>query len=138
SLLVIALVLAAFAWFVYGVFALGWDFTQMAALFFLMGVVAGIAGGLGVAGTSAAFVDGFRGMAYAALLIGFARAITVVLAEGKIVDTIVHGLFMPLAGLPVLASAAGMMGVHTALHFRCPASAARRCLRCRCSFRSPI
>src|SRR3989442_8358113 len=38
-------------------------------------------------------VAGFRSMAYAALLIGFARAIFVTLEEGRIVDTIVHGLF---------------------------------------------
>src|SRR5256885_12267562 len=42
-------------------------------------------------GTAAAFVAGFRAMAYAALLIGFARAIFVTLEEGRIVDTIVQG-----------------------------------------------
>ena len=40
-------------------------------------------------------------MAFAALLVGFARGIYVVLNEGHIVDTIVHGLFTPIAGLPV-------------------------------------
>lgn len=120
SVVILLLVLAAFAVFVYGVFRLGWDFTQMAALFFLMGVAAGIAGGLGVGGTAESFVDGFRAMAYAGLLIGFARAISVVLEQGKVVDTIVHGLFTPLESLPVLASAAGMMVVQTAVHVPVP------------------
>ena len=40
-------------------------------------------------------------MAFAALLIGFARAIFVVLEEGQVVDTLVSGLFAPLGHLPV-------------------------------------
>ncbi len=74
---VLALVLVTFAIFVYGVAGLQWDFNQEAALFFGMGIAVGIIGGLGVAGTADAFVDGFRSMAYAALLIGFARSISV-------------------------------------------------------------
>ena len=120
SAVVLAIVLATFAVFVYGVFRLGWDFTQMAALFFVMGVVAGLVGGLGLTGATESFVEGLRSMAFAALLIGFARAITVVLAQGKIIDTIVHGLSEPLGALPVLASAAGMMAVHTAIHVPVP------------------
>ena len=56
-----------------------------------MGVVAGLIGGLGITGTAEGFVNGFRAIAYAALLIGFARAIYVVMDEGNIVDTIVYG-----------------------------------------------
>jgi len=118
--LVLALVLASFAVFLYGVLALGWDFDQMAALFFAMGILAGVIGGLGVARTAEAMVDGFRDMAFAALLIGFARAIFVVLDQGRVVDTIVYGLSAPLAHLPVLLSALGMMAAHTAIHVPVP------------------
>jgi uncharacterized ion transporter superfamily protein YfcC len=120
STIVLLTVLATFAVFVYGVFALGWDFPQMSALFFVMGIVAGLVGGLGITGTTEAFVDGFRGMAYAALLIGFARAISVVLEQGSVVDTIVYGLFTPLAHLPLLASAFGMVALQALLHFPVP------------------
>jgi len=101
---VLALVLVTFAALVFGALRLGWGFSEMAALFFAMGVVAGLVGGLGVGGTADALVAGFRSMAYAALLIGFARAIFVTLEEGRIVDTIVHGLFTPVAQLPVARS----------------------------------
>ncbi len=59
-------------------------------------------------------------MAFAAMLIGFARAIYVVLDQGLIVDTIVYGLFTPIANLPVALSAIGMMVVHTAVHVPVP------------------
>jgi uncharacterized ion transporter superfamily protein YfcC len=117
---VLLLVLASFAALVIGVLRSGWGFNEMAALFFVMGVIAGLVGGLGVGGTAEAFVAGFRAMAYAALLIGVARAIFVTLEQGRIVDTIVHGLFAPLAGLPLTLAALGMMVVHTLIHVPVP------------------
>ena len=117
---VLGLVLVAFAALVAGVLRLGWGFDEMAALFFAMGVIAGLAGGLGVGGTAEAFVAGFRSMAYAALLIGFARAIFVTLEQGRIVDTIVHGLFAPVAQLPLALAALGMMVVHALVHVPVP------------------
>ena len=125
---ILLVILLTFAVFVYGVFALGWDFSQMAAVFFVMGVVAGLMGGLGVGGTAESFVDGFRAMAYAGLLIGFARAITVVLQHGKIIDTVVNALFTPLEHVPVLASAGGMMVVHTLVHFPVPSASGQAVL----------
>jgi uncharacterized ion transporter superfamily protein YfcC len=117
---VLGLVLATFAALVVGVLRSGWGFNEMAALFFVMGVVAGLVGGLGVGGTAEAFVAGFRSMAYAALLIGFARAIFVTLEQGRIVDTIVHGLFAPVAALPLTLAALGMMVVHALVHVPVP------------------
>jgi len=117
---VLFIVLTAFAVFVYGVMRLGWDFDQMSALFFAMGVLAGLAGGLGFGGTARGFVNGFASMAYAAMLIGFARAIFVVLDQGRIIDTIVNALVMPLQNLPVALSALGMMAVQAAVHFPVP------------------
>src|SRR5207245_1901003 len=44
----------------------------------------------------------------------------VVLDAGRIVDTVVHGLFTPIAGLPLALSALAMMVVHTAVHVPVP------------------
>ncbi len=114
--IVLVLMVATFVVFVYGILQLGWDFDQMSALFFAMGVLAGLIGGLGASGTAQAFVTGFTSMAYAAMLIGFARAIFVVLDEGRIIDTIVFALVTPLQSLPVVLSALGMLVVQAAVH----------------------
>ena len=113
---VLVLVILTFVVFVYGVMRLGWDFDQMSALFFAMGVATGLIGGLGPGGTAQAFVTGFASMAYAAMLIGFARAIFVVLDQGRIIDTIVNALVTPLQSLPVTFSALGMLIVQAAVH----------------------
>jgi uncharacterized ion transporter superfamily protein YfcC len=42
--------------------------------------------------------------------------------EGSIVDTIVYGLFTPVANLPVTVSALAMMGLHTLVHLPMPVS----------------
>ena len=118
--IVLGLVIVAFAVFVFGVMRLGWDFDQMAALFFAMGLLSGISGGLGVGGTARGFVTGFASMAYAAMLIGFARAIFVVLNQGHIIDTIVNVLVAPLQNLPIALSALGMMLVQVAVHAPVP------------------
>lgn len=118
--IVLALVGVTFVVLIAGILRFGWDFDQMSALFFVMGAGAGLISGLGVSGTAAAFAEGFKSMAGAAMLIGFARAITLVLADGKILDTIVHGLFTPIASLPLATSAIAMVAVHAAIHVPVP------------------
>lgn len=125
---VLAVVLLAFVVFIVGVMRLGWDFDQMSAVFFVMGCAAGLIGRLGVEGTAEAFVEGFRSMAYAALLIGFARAIFVVLGDGHVVDTIVRGLFEPLAEFPASASALGMLAGHAVVHLPVPSTSGQAVL----------
>ncbi len=117
---IFALVLATFAVVVVGMMRWHWGFNELSAAFFIMGVIVGVLSGMKIRGTAEAYVRGFRSMAYAGLLIGFARAIYVVLQDGRIVDTIVHALFTPLEGLPVLASSIGMVAAQTAIHVPVP------------------
>ena len=118
--LVLAMVAVTFAVVVWGLLRAGWDFNRLSAAFFIMGVTVGIVSGMGFGGTASAFVRGFRDMAYAGLLIGFARAIYVVLDQGRIIDTIVHGVFLPIEGLPTLVSAFGMLVAQAAIHVPVP------------------
>ena len=120
DLAILGLVAATFALIVPGLALWHWGFNELSAAFFIMGVIVGGMAGMGLGGTAEAYVRGFRGMAYAGLLIGFARAIYVVLQDGRIIDTIVHAMFTPLEGLPVLASAFGMVAAHTAIHVPVP------------------
>ena len=105
---------------VWGLFTRDWGFNQLSALFFIMGTLAGVIGHLGLEGTAKAYAEGFREMAFAAIVVGFARAIFVVLNDGRVVDTIVHGLFTPIEQLPMALSALGMMVGHIAIHFPVP------------------
>ena len=120
SNLILLLVVVTFAIMGYGILELGWDFNQMSAVFFIMGLVAGLVGKLGLSGTAEAYIRGFKEMAFAGLLIGFARAIYVVLEDGLIIDSIVYGLFTPISELPVQLSAIGMLFAHIFMHVPVP------------------
>jgi uncharacterized ion transporter superfamily protein YfcC len=126
--LVLTLVAVTFAVAVWGMLWRGWDFNRLSATFFIMGLLVGLVSAMGVDGTVRAYVKGFREMAYAAILIGVARAISVVLAEGQIIDTIVHGLFQPLERLPALVSALGMTVAHAAVHVPVPSNSGQAVL----------
>jgi uncharacterized ion transporter superfamily protein YfcC len=102
-----------------GIF-LGWGLREFSAVFVLLAVVAGMCGGLGWRGTMQHFAEGLRRMALAASLIGFARAISVVLANGLILDTIANALFSPLRHLPQGMSAITMLVSETILAFPMP------------------
>jgi len=120
DVVIMLIVLATFGLYVWGALAREWGFNELGAIFFLLGIVAGLIGGLKLDGTARAYVEGFQEMAFAAMIIGIARAIYVVLAEGRIIDTIVFGLFQPLGDMPGSAAAVVMMAVHTVIHLPVP------------------
>jgi uncharacterized ion transporter superfamily protein YfcC len=122
---VLAATVAGFATFIFGVIRFGWGFEQMAGVFFGLGIVAGVLGGLGIEGTCAAFVDGFGSMSYAVLMIGVARGVFVVLDQGHVVDTIINFLVTPLAKLPVTLFAMGITIVQSLLTLPVPSSSGR-------------
>jgi uncharacterized ion transporter superfamily protein YfcC len=128
DVLVLAIVAATFAVAVWGMLGRGWDFNSLSATFFIMGLLVGLVSAMGVDGTVKAYVKGFREMAYAALLIGVARAISVVLAEGQIIDTLVYALFQPLEHLPALVSAIGMTVAHALVHVPVPSNSGQAVL----------
>ena len=61
-----------------------------------------------------------QSQAFAALLIGFARGIFVVLNDGHVIDTLVRALSTPLEGLPPAVAVAGMVGLQTLIHVPVP------------------
>lgn len=120
STVIMALVVAAFALLIYGMLRLNWGFNEITAEFFLLGIIAGIIGKLGLNGTSEAFIEGIREMSFAALIMGLANSISLVLKEGMIIDSIIYGLFLPMQYLPASLSAVSMMISQAVLHIPVP------------------
>ena len=105
---------------VYGLLRLGWGFNEMTAEFFVLGIVIGLVGRLGINGTCEAYIDGFKAMIFAAMIMGFAKSITIILKQGMIIDSIIYGLFLPLNYLPKSLAAVFMMISQAMLHFPVP------------------
>jgi uncharacterized ion transporter superfamily protein YfcC len=120
DLLILFIAIAPIAAYVYGSVALGWGFNELSGGFLVAGVVAGLLGGLGVAGTTAAYLEGMQAMLPAAMLIGVARSLSLVLTDGHVTDTILNGLAMPLSRAPAAFASLLMIPFHSVVHVAVP------------------
>ena len=108
------------AGFVYGVSEHHWYIGELNAIFLGVGLVAAMIAGMSAGETSRTFLEGAAAMTPAALLVGFARTIEVVMTDGQIIDTVVFSIAGLLEGLPAEASAIGMLVVQTVCNFFIP------------------
>ncbi|MBB6448903.1 putative ion transporter superfamily protein YfcC [Geomicrobium halophilum] len=118
--LVLLVVGIGFSLNMYGVFQWDWYLTEMAAMFIIIGFVAGIFGGLGVNGMFSAFTDGMKMVAFGALVVGFARAILVVMEEGQVMDTLVYSLSNFISAVPSALTVVGMFVLQLFVNFFIP------------------
>ena len=116
----LAILVIPFIPYVVGVMRFDWGFNELSALFLVAGFTVGLVSGRNLSATAAGFLKGMEAMLAAALFVGVARAISVVFTDGRVIDTIVHGLATPLAQLPALAAALMMIPVHALLHVPVP------------------
>jgi uncharacterized ion transporter superfamily protein YfcC len=114
--LILLLIIAPFVAYVIGVLNFGWGFNELSAAFLVAGILVGLVGRLGVQGTVDAYLEGMRSVTAAAVLIGVARSISLVLEDGRVIDTILQGLVTPLADAPRAFAAVLMIPVQALLH----------------------
>jgi uncharacterized ion transporter superfamily protein YfcC len=117
---ILALTALALAGMVYGILARGWYLVEAGAVWLGLGLAAGLLGRLGADGTARNFAAGAASLAVVALLVGFARGIGVILEDGRVLHTIVHGISLPLQQLGPELSAVGMMLVQAVINLFVP------------------
>jgi uncharacterized ion transporter superfamily protein YfcC len=118
--LILAVAIAPMAAYVYGAIALGWGFNELSGGFIIAGCVAGMLGGLGVAGTTTAYFEGLQAMLPAAILVAVARSLSLVLTDGHVTDTILTGLAQPLSTAPPAVASILMVPFHALVHVFVP------------------
>lgn len=117
---VLALLAGGLVTNVYGVFKWDWFLTELTATFIIIGLLSGFIGNLGINGTFEAFVEGMKLIAFGALIVGFARAILVVMEQGYIIDTVIFGLSNLISSLPPSLNAVGMYVTQIIMNFFIP------------------
>jgi len=118
--LVLAVVLVGFVSYAYGSFNLGWGLNHMSAMMFGLALVAGIVGRMHPDDMASSFITGCERMVFGALVIGLAKAITIVLTDGTIIHTIIHYMSLPLKSLAPSLSAVGMFWSNLIFNFFVP------------------
>lgn len=105
---------------VYGIRFHGWYLTELGAAFLILGIVSALIGRIGPSLMAKEFVIGAKELTETALLVGVARGIALILEDGEILHTIVHGLSVPLGMVGPELSAVGMMIMQTILNLFVP------------------
>ena len=103
-----------------GVGLWGFYINELTALFLIIGITAGLAGGLKPNQIAEEFIKGAQELVYGALIIGLATTIMVVMEEGSILDTTIYSLANLVEGLPTVLSGIGMFFVQTLINIFVP------------------
>ncbi|MDP6994207.1 MAG: TIGR00366 family protein [Woeseiaceae bacterium] len=111
---------AAMVLLFYGMLVWKWGLFEMQGLFAGLTLVIAAIARMSPNETAAEFSTGAGSLTSVALLIGVARAIQVVLDEGGVVDTMVHGISIPVSELPGAVSAVAMFFVQSLANFFIP------------------
>jgi uncharacterized ion transporter superfamily protein YfcC len=112
--------LLGLVFFVWGASNHHWFIVELNTIFFGIGLIAALIARMGPGEVSRAFLEGCAKMTAPALIVGFARAIAVVLEDGQIIDSIVMSIAGVLEGFPADVAAVGMLIVQSLTNFFIP------------------
>jgi uncharacterized ion transporter superfamily protein YfcC len=118
--LVMAVVLAPMALYVYGALRFDWGLNELSGAFLVGGIAAGLIGGFSLTQTVITYVEGMTTLLPAAMMVGLARSISLVLEDGRVVDTMLNAFVTPLAHVPRVASALLMIPLQGIIHIAVP------------------
>lgn len=105
--LILGIVVISVAALIYGVLNYGWYFEEIAALFMVMALVVTFVYGKGINWFCDNLVAGMKTIVTGALMVGFARAILVVLNDAQMLHTILHWGAGLLTKLPEFMAVVG-------------------------------
>ena len=116
------------AYLIVGVMGYGWYISKIATLFLAMGIFAGIANGRTPNELANLFLAGCKDIMSAALIVGLAGGIIVILQEGKIIDTILYKMALGMDGLGQIATVSVMYVIQTFINLFMPSGSAKAAL----------
>jgi uncharacterized ion transporter superfamily protein YfcC len=106
----------------------GWYIMEIATLFFVMGLVTGIAMNYSANRITKLFLDGIKDIQSAAIIVGLAGGIIIILNNGHIIDTLLYKLSESIAGMGKMASVSMMYVVQNLINLVMPSGSAKAAL----------
>ena len=116
-LTVVALIVGVTCW--------DWYMPEITGLFLGMGILCGIIAGFSANKIADELIAGARDILSAALVVGFASGIIVILQDGKVVDSILHAMQDGLDGTSGAVSLSAMYGIQALINFLIPSATAK-------------
>jgi len=111
-----------------GVMGYGWYVGEIASLFLALGIFAGIAMGKNANEITKLFIEGAKDILSAALIVGLAGGIIVILEDGKIIDTILYYVSNSMADLGKIGSISMIYVITNILNIFIPSGSGKAAL----------
>ena len=123
--LILAVLFLTVAALIVGVVRFKWYMKEIAALFLAMGILSGIVAGFRPNRIADEFIAGAKDIFSAAMVVGLASGIVVILQEGHVMDSILHSLETGLDGSSQIGSLSMMYGIQTVINLFIPSATAK-------------
>ncbi|MBU1311420.1 MAG: TIGR00366 family protein [Gammaproteobacteria bacterium] len=104
----------------YNIRANGWYLYELGAAFIAWGLFITVIGKVSADVAANKFIAGAMELTTTAMLIGVARGISLIMEDGQILHSLVHGMSTPLSYVGAEAAAVGMLVIQTLLNFFIP------------------
>jgi uncharacterized ion transporter superfamily protein YfcC len=108
-----------------GVMGYGWYVMEIATLFMAMGIASGLAMSHTADKIARLFLEGVKDILAAAVIVGLAGGIIVILEDGGVIDTILYGLSKSMADFGKIASIGVMYFIQTVINVVIPSGSAK-------------
>ena len=125
---IIALFVVVVLAMIFGVMKYNWFIAEIASIFLGLGILSGLIGRLHINTIAESFVDGAKDLVGAALVVGFARAILVLVSDGQIIDTIMYALSNLISNLHPVFAAQFMFILQCFINFFVPSGSGQAAL----------
>lgn len=125
KMFILNLLMFTIVFMVVGVMGYGWYLPEICALFMALAIAAGISAGYSSDDIAKEFVAGAKDIFSAALIIGFAAGIIVILKEGKVIDTLLGSMASALDGSGKVGALGTMYGIQTFINVFIPSASAK-------------
>ena len=125
KMFILNLLMFSIVFMVVGVMGYGWYLPEICALFLALAVAAGISAGYSSDDIAKEFVAGAKDIFSAALIIGFAAGIIVILKDGKVIDTLLGSMASALDGSGKVGALGTMYGIQTFINLFIPSASAK-------------
>ncbi|OFY63935.1 MAG: short-chain fatty acid transporter [Bacteroidetes bacterium RBG_13_43_22] len=125
---ILLILLVTILFLITGVMGYGWYIMEIATLFFAMGLAAGISMNYSANKITKLFLDGIKDIQSAAIIVGLAGGLIIILNNGNIIDTMLYKLSRSISGMGRMAAISMMYAVQTLINLVMPSGSAKAAL----------
>lgn len=125
SMYILNMLMFTIVFLVFGVMGYGWYLPEICALFMGLAVASGFSAGYSADNIAKEFIAGAKDIFSAALIIGFAAGIIVILENGEVIDTMLASMASALENSGRVGALGTMYGIQTFINLFIPSASAK-------------